>query len=131
MLIVRMKSLPTVITAVHQVTGVCSKMMLVTGVGDEMSVTRSARHPFFKPAFCCIRTAPATVWTNVSSSVTVTNFAAFAKVGSLQEGGHRSDDRKMSVSVVEIDLFFSKLGAAVHVGVAIVLGIDEQMIIYA
>ena len=46
-----MKSLLTVITAVHQVTSVCHKMVLITGVGNKMPVTCSTRHLFFKHTF--------------------------------------------------------------------------------
>ena len=55
----------------------------------------------------------------MSLSVIVANFAAFAEIGSLQEGRHIGDDRKMIVTVVEIDLFCCKLGASVYICVEI------------
>ena len=83
MFTVSMKCLPTVLAAVYQATDVSSEMVLVTGVGDEMAMTRSARHPFFKPTFWCIETAPTAVWTNMGAAVRVPYFTAFAEVGLL------------------------------------------------
>ena len=69
--------------------------------------------------------APATVWANGGSGISVTNFAVFAEVGSLQEGKHRRNDRQIIVNMVEIDFFFSKLEALVYDGVEILSGINH------
>ena len=79
-------------------------MPIVTTVGHKTSVTGREWYPTLKATFGACLAEGATIFASVGSWILVAYITLFAVIDSIEEGRHGGDDRKVMVSMVQVQL---------------------------